>query len=482
MLNFINMTDGYKLDHRRQYPPGTQRVYSNFTPRTSRVVGQTHVNFLGLQYFLQEYMVEHAQRTFFEAPKYRVLGDYKRLLDRYLPGNDIEVDHIADLHDIGYVPLQFNAVPEGTRVPLGIPMFTIENTIDEFFWVTNYFETLISSVIWQMCTSASTAYRYREILLNYSDPAFIPWQAHDFSFRGMSGPEAAARSGAGHLVYFDGTDCLPAMELVEKHYDGLVGGSVPATEHSVMCAGGADDELGTYDRIISLYPKGLVSLVSDTWDLWNVITNILPQLKSKIMARDGKVVIRPDSGDPILIICGDPNAPQGTPQRKGVVHLLWDVFGGTLDRNGRRVLDQHIGAIYGDSITETRCDEICKRLILNGFSPMNVVFGIGSYTYQLVTRDTHGFAIKATWTKRNGVGHVMQKDPITDTGGKKSARGRLGVSLKRDGYKLYESDTIEGIDAMPVNMLKPVWEDGIFLRRTDWTSVRMRAEVRDGEE
>jgi nicotinamide phosphoribosyltransferase len=483
MSEFMHLTDGYKLDHRRQYPAGTQFVYSNFTARSSRIEGQTHVIFLGLQAFLYRYLMDEANRNFFGKPKELVLQSYKDMLTGYFGPDaaaDIGVEHIAALHDLGYIPLRFCALPEGTAVPLGVPMFTIENTLPEFFWVTNYFETLISSAIWLACTSATTAARYRKVLDKYAiettgSTAGVQWQGHDFSFRGMASPEAAAMSGLGHLLFFTGTDSLPSIDFAKNYYaaEGLVGGSVPATEHSVMCAGGQGDELETYDRIIGLYPKGIVSIVSDTWDLWKVIEVILPKLKDKIMARDGKVVIRPDSGDPVKILCGDPEEDWLLPAHHGVIDLLWAQFGGTVNEQGYRVLDSHIGAIYGDSITVERAEEICQRLKAKGYASTNVVFGIGSYTYNYTTRDVHSFAIKATWTQRNDIPRMMQKDPVTGSG-KKSASGRLWVNRTETGeLELIDGFYTKGMDG---GELKPVWENGKFLSDLTLYEMRERAE------
>lgn len=479
MREFIHLTDGYKLDHRRQYPRGTEFVLSNFTARGSRIDGQTHVVFAGLQGFLSEYFMEQARTNFFNRPRSLILKKYEELLDGYFgPGHGIGTDHIGELHDLGYIPLKFCALPEGTDVPLGVPMFTIENTLPEFFWLTNYFETLISSVIWPTCTSATTAKRYRKILDRAAlettgSTEGVQWQGHDFSFRGMMGPEAAALSGIGHLLFFTGTDCLPAVDVLRRNYHAteLIAGSVPATEHSVMCAGSQEEELETYDRLLDLYPKGILSVVSDTWDLWNVLTVILPQLKPKITAREGKLVIRPDSGDPVKIICGDPEAEWGSPAFKGVIELLWELFGGTGNYKGYKVLDSHIGAIYGDSITEERASLICVLLKSKGFASTNVVFGIGSYTYQFTTRDVHGFAIKATWTQRNGVGQVMQKAPVTGHG-KKSARGRLAVIKDEAGELHLVEDYTPFKDSEHMNLLQPVWENGKFLRVQTLADVR----------
>jgi nicotinamide phosphoribosyltransferase len=480
MTSFLLRADGYKLGHFEQYPKGIQRVYSNFTARISRNPDQNKVVFLGLQHYLQKVLVEEAD-VFFKTPRNIVLDKYRKFLNRYLSPKNYDLTHIEQLHKRGYIPLRFKALPEGASVPLRTPMFTIENTDDESFWVTNYIETDLSANMWAPCTSATTAQRYFKLLQRYSDPGFIPYQAHDFSYRGMMGTDAAALSGIGHLVYFDGTDNLPAMDLIENYYGGLTGVSVPATEHSVMCAGGQDDELGTYNRLLDTYPTGILSVVSDTWDLWNVIDNILPKLKDKIMAREGKLVIRPDSGDPVDIICGY-NGPfdyivqknQGESATKGVVQLLWEQFGGT-EVNGLKVLDSHIGTIYGDSITEARAEQICSRLIQKGFSPVNIVFGIGSYTYQYTTRDVYGFAIKATWTKQNGEERLIQKDPVTDKGGKKSAKGRLVVG---HDFTLYDglSQQQEEVDGKIFgNMLQTVWENGSFTKRLNWDDVRANA-------
>lgn len=487
MFDFIALTDGYKLDHRRQYPAGTEFIYSNFTARGSRVPGQKTTVFFGLQYFLRQYLTYLAQDTFFTRPRQVVLDDYRRLVDDYLGPNDIGTDHIKALHEYGRIPLRFNAVPEGTRVPLRMPMFTFENTHKDFFWMTNYIETMLSSVLWLPCTSATTADRYRIALeraaeLSGGPRDFVPWQGHDFSFRGLENPEAAALSGAAHLLSFTGTDSLPAITLLRKFYSapgarGQIGGSVPATEHAVMCAGGQDDEKKTFERLMDLYPSGIVSVVSDTWDFWNVIGTILPQLKARILQREGKLVIRPDSGDPEKILCGDRDAAAGTLPAKGLIRCLWDIFGGTTNAKGFRELDSHIGAIYGDSITEERCKDICANLMAQGYASTNVVFGIGSYTYQHVTRDTYGVAIKATWAQINGEEHMMCKTPKTDDGVKNSARGRIALVNEGTGLKMIDGLNKRDEEIMTQrgeNLLQPVWSEGRTLRPTSVSEIRYR--------
>lgn len=447
-MNPLLLTDGYKVDHRRQYPTGTTLVYSNWTPRKSRIEGVEEVVLFGLQYFIKKYILEDFETYFFKQPKEKIVQEYSRRINYYLGKNQIGTKHIEDLHDLGYIPMVIKALPEGVSVPVRVPMFTMYNTIPEFFWLTNYFETLVSAVIWMPCTSATIAKQYRKILDKYaletsSVPEFVNWQGHDFSMRGMAGIEASLISASGHLLSFNGTDTIPAINLLEDYYNAnadteLIGGSVSATEHSVMCMGTINDEIGTFKRLITeVYPEGIVSIVSDTWDLWKVLTEYLPILKSDVLNRNGKVVIRPDSGDPVDILCGNPDG-KTIEENKGVIELLWDTFGGSTNEKGYKELDPHIGAIYGDSITITRAEQICERLKSKGFASTNVVLGIGSYTYQYNTRDTFGFAMKATYGEVNGVGREIFKDPVTDDGTKKSAKGLMKIELQNDTYKLID--------------------------------------------
>jgi len=231
--------------------------------------------------------------------------------------------------------------------------------------------------------------------------------------------------------------------------------------------------LETFARLLDLYPSGILSVVSDTWDLWHVLTSILPQLKERIMARDGKIVIRPDSGDPVKIVCGDPDAPAGSPERKGVVAVLWELFGGATTSTGHRLLDSHIGCIYGDSISYERASAILAGLDENGYASANVVFGVGSYTYQYVTRDTYNFAMKATWVQIDGKGIDIFKAPATDDGVKNSAKGRLAVMSDDCGrLSLVNQATVE---QETESQLRPVWRNGKFLAFDSFDVIRDRA-------
>lgn len=472
--NPIWWIDAYKIDHRRMYPSGTEFVYSNFTPRYSLIDGVTEVTFFGLQAFLKK--MRDSFDEWFKLPESVAVEEYSERCASILGPNNVGVEHIRDLHRLGFLPLEFKSLPEGTRVPLKVPMFTVENTDPRFFWLTNYIESALSAEIWKASTSATLAARYRSLCLlharktNPEAIGFVDWQCHDFSFRGMDGVESASRSGAGHLLSFNGSDTIPAIDWVREHYGmSPTLGSVAATEHSVMCAGGKESESETFARLLDLYPSGILSVVSDTWDLWSVLTKILPEHKSKIMGRDGKLVIRPDSGNPVDILCGDESAEDGTPARKGVIELLWDEFGGTVSSAGFKCLDQHIGAIYGDSITYERAGQIFDRLEKKGFASTNVVLGIGSFTYQYNTRDTFGFAMKATWAQINGEGINLFKDPVTDKGGKRSATGRLAVLRKKNGGPLVLVESATESDER-FSQLQTVFRNGI-INWQSWDSI-----------
>ena len=403
-MSAILLTDGYKLDHRRQYPEGTEYVYSNWTPRSCQYFPEAKdgVVVFGIQYFIKEYLLDRMNREFFNKPKNEAVAYFARRVNTFLGPNQVGTAHIEALHDLGYLPIEIKALPEGTLCPIKVPALTFVNTKPEFFWLTNYFETLISTTLWLPMTSATSARLYKQELLRHArktgfeNQPGLDFLCHDFSMRGMAGIEASIMSGMAHMTSFTGSETIPAIQAVEEYYDAdveteLIAGTVPATEHSVMCAGGMEDEFETFERLINeIYPTGIVSIVSDTWDFWKVITDYLPQLKDTILARDGRVVIRPDSGDPVKIICGDPSAAPGTPEFYGAYELLGNIFGTTETEKGFKVLDTHIGLIYGDSITLERQKQIYAQLEEKGYAATNLVLGIGSYTYQFKSRDSLG--------------------------------------------------------------------------------------------
>ena len=478
------LCDFYKVSHREQYPENTKKIYATWTPRTSRIKGVNDVIFFGLQAFIKEYLIDYFNENFFNRDVEDVVSEYERVLKYSLGKETVDSSHIRDLHKLGYLPIKIKAVPEGTRIPIRVPMFTIENTVNEFFWVTNYLETLMSCMLWQPMTSATISNEYRKILDKYAIETTgstngVEFQGHDFSMRGMSSLESAKSSGAGHLLSFTGTDTIPSILYMEKFYNAniereLVGTSIPATEHSVQCAYGQEDEINTYRRLINeIYPSGFVSIVSDTWDLWKVLTEYIPQLKTDILNRDGKVVIRPDSGDPVKIICGDSESDNPN-TRKGVIEILWDIFGGTVTEQGYKVLDSHIGAIYGDAITLDRCREICEKLKEKGFASTNMTFGIGSFSFQYTTRDTFGFALKTTYSIVGREERFLFKNPITDSGVKKSQRGKVAVVNNEGNVTYIDGLSWEQERDMTNNMLETVFFNGYLMKEYDLNEIRNR--------
>jgi nicotinamide phosphoribosyltransferase len=528
--------DFYKQSHYRMYPAGTQKVYSNLTARKSRVDGVQTVVLFGLQYFIKEYLMHQWQENFFNKPWEKVEAKYLRMINATLGKGAVDTAHIKKLHDLGYLPLRIKALPEGVSVSIRTPCVTITNTVDHAYWLVNYLESIWSCITWQPVTSATIAREFRKMLDKYAletvgDTSFVQWQGHDFSFRGMSSMESACTSGAGHLLAFTGTDTIPAIEFLENYYGAnvdkeLVGASVPASEHAVASfniifgsndwrfgygamlkefvertpAGWEKPEPDDIDpKLIKEYaflkwyitecvPNGVASYVGDTYNLFAVVAEILPRLKPEIMARTGgfpvdKLVIRPDSfwTDPVDCLCGfdgyHPQMEKLTARekevvRKGLIESLWDIFGGSTSTQGYKILDSHIGAIYGDSINKERGEKISIRLKNKGFASINCVYGIGSFTYQFNTRDTFGMAIKATYGIVNGTPIEVFKDPVSDDGMKKSAKGLIRVDLV-NGHYTY-TDCVSPEEEQK-GELKTVFLDGKLL--VDHTLADIRARV-----
>lgn len=480
MINPIFYIDFYKVGHVIQYPADTTQVFSNWTPRSSRVPGQTEVCCLGFNYFAKDYLIRRFNQGFFNQPIEAIEKEYRRVMYCTLGVENPKFDHIRALHKLGYLPLRFYALPEGTFSPLNCPQIVVTNTLPEFFWLPNYLESIMSAVLWKPSTSATTAKRYRAIFEKFAresgetDLSFIEWQGHDFSFRGMSGMEDAILSGLGHLTSFSGTDTIPAILAAKEFYRAelSIGGSIPATEHSVMCAGAKEGEFETFKRLLTeVYPTGNLSIVSDTWDLWTVLTDFVPRLKDIILARDGKMVIRPDSGDPVKIMCGDPDS--FGPAHEGTLRLLAEALG-TTQSVGLPMINK-AGAIYGDSITTERAEQILYRCVNElRLSPYNCVFGIGSFTYEYVTRDTYGFAMKATAVRRAGKLIPIFKNPKTDNA-KESKKSRFGIPCvyRNSDGKLEVKDNCSEED-LDNCAFEKVYEDGKLLVDPTFDEIRKR--------
>jgi nicotinamide phosphoribosyltransferase len=473
--------------------PGTTKLYGTWIPRSIKRApkGVKKIVSFGQQ-LTWRWLHDEFQENFFKLPEEEAMK-FGHYMSKYL-GMPYDAEHFRALHQLGYLPMKVKALPEGIETEPNIAHMTFINTVDGFAWLTLYLETIVSSLAWKPSTSATTALQYRRNLVEWvmkTDPGnawLINFLAHDFSARGLS-PWDSLSSGLGHATSFMGSDSLIVIPGAHYFYDEdeneVAIFSVNASEHSVSTTKifTVGEQQMLADWMVE-FPTGILSVVSDTFDLWKLITEYLPALKEQIMGRDGKLVIRPDSGDPVDIICGESNSDVATtPQNKGVIQLLWDIFGGTTNEQGYKVLDPHIGAIYGDSITLERQVQIYERLAAKGFAATNIVLGVGSFTYQYNTRDTLGFAAKGAWFENNGRGIEIYKDPITDDGTKKSAKGFVSVhevveadptgKLHHKGYVMKDQCTKEEEES---GLLQVIYEDGKFYNQTTLTEVRKRIE------
>lgn len=488
------LTDFYKICHRSLFNPATTQLVSYWTPRKSRLPHIDYVVMLWLQATCKKYLVDHFNATFFSRPWEEVRDEYVEYVAAtfYQDIAEGEIEAFKHIYDLGYLPVEIRAVPEGTRVPVGVPCVELRATDPEAFWLPQYLETILSCNLWPAMTAAAIADRNRAALQGWydktvGDGADIAAGAGNFSMRGMMGDDAAVMVDAGHLLSFKSTATVQTGWALKNFYhaDFGVARGTPSTEHSIPESFGQEREFEYYTRVLDQRPNGPMSIVSDTWDLEHVILDYLPRLKDRILKRDGKVVIRPDSGNPADIICGvqadeHPERLTGGALDRGCIELLWDIFGGRVNSKGYKILDPHIGLIYGDAITFDSLNEICARLEAKGFAANNVIFGFGSFTYQYVTRDTFGFALKVTHGITDGVERPMFKDPKTDKGAngasKKSQRGMCVVyDDPVTGRLAYEDGhTIEEADGDPRNVMRTVFRNGELLIDDSWDNIRNR--------
>lgn len=485
MKNILSLCDAYKISHAAQYPKGTTLVYSNWTIRGSRIKNADYYVFFAAQYFIKEYLIKRFSEEFFKLSKEEALAPFKRRITNYL--GKMDLSHFEALHDLGYLPIEIKALPEGSRIPLRVPCMTIHNTHPDFYWVTNYLETIMSNTIWGGINSATVADLYASIRDKYlnetcTDLSLRDFMIHDFSYRGMFCNEAALVSGSAFLLNSCGTDIIPAIDFLEEYYNAdctkeLIGGSVPATEHSVACAGGKDGEEETLLRLMrEVYPTGIFSFVCDTWDYWHFLDVTVRKNSDEIKKRDGKVVFRPDSSPktPLEIICGDKTLEdKNSPEYKGSIQLLWEIFGGTTNSRGCKVLHPSCGIIYGEAISMDLYENILSTLKSRGFAASNLVVGIGSFSMTYHTRDSLKQAIKATYCEINGIGVEIFKDPKTDDGTKKSAKGLIAVY--KNGYDGAYA-MMDGVSWKEVNNceLKTVFKDGKLLVDHTLSEIRGR--------
>lgn len=483
----MHLSDGYKQVHAEQYPKGTTKLTSYLTPRKSRLKNWNEMVLFGLQAFCKEYLIKYFNDNFFNLPEYEVMQEYTRVVDVMLGRGNYGTEKVRALYRLGYLPIEISALPEGTRVPMRVPCIEVTNTLPEFAWVVQFIESLLSSEIWKPCIHANVGVSYRDVVNEHFEKSVddnVPRHKaiSDFGFRGMSCRQEATKASAAWLLSFSGTATIPAVPYLERTYNcdctkELVGTNAISTEHSVMASNFSvdGDEVTFIRRLLTeIYPNASFSMVSDTYDYWNLVDNLLPQVKDEVMAHNGKLLIRPDSGDIIEISVA-------------TIEHLWNIFGGTTNSKGYKVLDPHIGCVYGDGVTQKRADKIYSELEARGFAANNIVFGAGSFSFNCIeeedgslspfTRDTFSVAIKATHGVVNGKEIFIFKDPKTDkvagANFKKSQKGMCYV-YEEDGVIKYKDEyTMETIPKEG-NLLEPVFRDGKMVKEYTLAEVRER--------
>ena len=483
--NPMLLIDYYKAVHAEMLPQKMTKSVSYFTPRMSRIDRWDKVVMFGLQGLIKTYLIDYFHKEFFERPFEEVIAEYKRVLDHTLGQKVYGIEKIEKLHRLGYLPIEIVALPEGTRVPVHVPMFGITNTHPDFAWLPQALESLISAESWHPMLAATVGFTYREIVNRYyaltcDDTIDRAKALGAFDFRGEECTESAVKAGAGWCLSFLNTATVPVIPYLEQMYDcdctkEPVAFGSPSTEHAVMCSNFAvdGDEITLLRRLLTeIYPNTSFSVVLDSYDYWNVIDTILPQLKKEIMDHNGCMLMRGDSGDCVEVVTR-------------TVFKLWDEFGGTVNSKGYKVLDPHVKAIYGDSITVQRCEQIYRILMEHGFACSNVALGVGSFSFQCIeengilkpfTRDTFSSCIKATYCEIDGTPYPIFKNP-KDGGFKKSQKGCC-VVFEEDGRLQYR----DGLDWQEAssgdNLLQTVFKDGVLTR--EQTLQEIRGRLHDG--
>lgn len=480
--NPMLLIDFYKAVHAEMLPKNITKSVSYFTPRMSRVKRWDKVVLFGLQGFIKTYLIDYFNNEFFNKPFDEVMSEYKRIMDSTLGEVAYKIEKIEALHRLGYLPIKIVSLPEGTTVPMHVPMFGITNTHPDFAWLPQSLESLISAEMWHPMLAATVGATYREIVNEYYDKTcddnILRAKALGaFDFRGEECLESAVKAGAGWCLSFLNTATVPTIPYLEEMYncdctkEPVAFGS-PSTEHSVMCSNYAvdGDEITLLRRLLTeIYPNTSFSAVLDSYDYWNIIDNVLPQLRDEIMNHNGCMLMRGDSGDCVEVVTK-------------TVFKLWEHFGGTINSKGYKVLDPHVKAIYGDSITVQRCEEIYKILEENGFACSNVALGVGSFSFQCIeedgilkpfTRDTFSSCIKATYCEIDGVPTPIFKNP-KDGGFKKSQKGCCVVhQINEAGDLVFEDGkTWEEASNDKDNMLDTIFVDGKMAKEYTLAEVR----------
>jgi nicotinamide phosphoribosyltransferase len=504
-----SVVDGYKLGHIDQYIKGTGKVYANMTPRSDKLARCLRQYFDGrMVFFGAQKAVKELKslwdETFFSKPKEQVIKQYTRRIKTYLGSDygDNQIEALAKLHDLGYLPLEIKTLPEGSLVDMGVATITISNTHPDFYWLTNYCETYLSCSVWHMCNAASLSREYYKTSKRWSeitgaDPFYAEIANHCFAARGHRGMQDAMDSGMAHLLFSVGTDTLWAIDGLEHYYNAdcekeLIGCSVSAFEHATATQRIAyyRQELGynnyplqaetesLRDIVTNLYPRGIVSYVADSEDYYGVLSEVLPRIKDEILARKPdsnglvKFVVRPDSSPktPLEVIVGDDDAPKGSPENLGTLQLLWNTFGGTINEKGFKVLNPKVGMIYGEAIDIELHDKIHSEMVKRGWCVSNCLYGVGSWGFlDRSSRDSFSQALKGTHSVVNDKDVSMQKNPKTAVGSKKSACGLLRIEKENGKFVQYDKQTVEQEQQ---GLLETVFLDGKLVKETSLSEIR----------
>lgn len=485
-ISFMLMADTYKNTNPDALPKGIKSLTSYVTPRKSMFKGINEVVFFGLQAFIQEYLIDAVNKTFFDRPKVVVLAEYKEYLDTQIGEQSYDLQRISDLYDLGYLPISISALPEGTKVPMGVPCIEVTNTDENFAWVVQWVECIMQSQMFSTCNWATVAHEYRNLAnifyektTDCADPAM---SMADFGFRGL-GIDNGIRASSSWLLSFDKTSTIPAMQYIDEYYDAdcknnHIGIGAVSVEHATVCSNLA--VCGTEENFIrrlltEVYKDTSFSYVADTFDYWALIEETLPKLRTEIMEHNGKFLVRPDSGDIVEISVK-------------TVQKLWDLFGGTINSKGYKELNPKIGVIYGDGCQYEKIKEIWTQLEKLGFAANTILFGVGAFSFSAMTtpedgmvcltRDTFGFAMKATHCIIDDKEYMIQKNPKTDKNSlKKSHKGLCSVVEEngklvcKDGFTYEDAN---GNDYYIKSELGFIYEDGVLLTKYSFGDIRER--------
>lgn len=474
--NICTMSDSYKGTHWPQYPKGTTEVYSYLESRGGKF---NNTLFYGLQIIIKKHLMGQVVTE-------QKIQAAKKLWDVHIgPGafNEVGWRHILEKHN-GHLPIKIKAVPEGTVVPTSNVLVTVVNTDPEVPWLTNYIETLLLQ-IWYPITVGTLSREIKKVLVEYLKKTTsldaeglknqVSFMLHDFGYRGTSSVESAGIGGSAHIINFLGTDTIAAIETAQEYYntDNILAFSIPASEHSTITSWGEANEVKAMENMLDSYPTGLVACVSDSFDIIRACKDYWGgELKDKILQRNGRLVVRPDSGDPMQTL-------------KQVFHILWDKFGGEINEKGFKVLHPNIRVIQGDGVNFESISEICDMMIEEGFSIENIAFGMGGALLQKVDRDTQKFAFKCSHIVINGESVDVRKNPIeiNENGErvqsfKKSKAGYLKLMSKDDQNAVFEQMfTQEHSQDEIGDLMVTVFENGVLLKEWTFEEIRERAQV-----